>query len=1649
MAKKIRHLLHRRSLVGTNKEINIERGKLTVQNPKAPSSNDIEYGELAINYGDGHEGIFLKNSNNEVVQVNTLENIRYDGKIDKSVGKFLDDRFVNRSGDTMYGSFTIKGETPEDKPEFVYEGDKFTVKGKTTELSGTTLNVNYTNSNINGNTTINGKTTINGDLVVDSGNTINAQVQYVSKIKNKDLITPEKHGGIKEGVTVRDLEKKSLSELFDDILYEEKYPTIKNPSCSISLKGTFTSNGIYEVGAPAPVNESDSFNYSFGRGEAVVVGIEPNKKRAGEETSHSIVCGGALGSKPKIELGVMTYTLTVNYAQGEELLTSKGNHATVDSSNITIENPLKAGSIQASCSIFGTYPYYCNGQNASTGGGESNFPSSFSEIKLPLKKWSDNLVGAKFASEASTGTRLEFLFPSLKNVTNVEFYNTVSGKWETFGSDKYAVSEAGNKTVQGAQVAYKKLTTTGALSGALQLRFTVANVSRVLDYADDKMLDYNDEEIINEIGSLVSTYDSDIMAVASTGNRPSGVASFAVNFEPGGQAPLDARLLVKTKADLTNAATYSAKNYYNGMTVTVLDDDGKVGIYVLKDMNNITNINSWVKLDADAAKVSAGSGISVTGKNVISAKIKPNGGELTNNLLKVDDGGLFVNEKTLDDRFVNVSGDTIDGNITVEGKSSLNSDVTIKGNTNLNTLTASGATNLNSGLNVKGGANISGNTKFENEVKMNEALIVSGSSRFGDNIVAEKNLTVTGTANVSGDVDLGKNLTVTGTANISGDTTLAKNLTVNGTFTIKGQTVINNNLIVTGITNISGDTTLAKNLTVNGKTTLTDVTVNTKITSKSFELATGGTVSIYKGVSGVSINNNAISAKVKEGDTILKVDENDLYVDKNQVIFEAQNAKYDSKLPDELTTPSKHGGLKSGVSVKDLKTKTLSQLFDDILFEELQPNVVAPSCSISLTGDFGNNGIYEVGALAPTTTDKFTTSFNRGTCTVVGQPDKFRAGTETSRTIKIANGEITAKPKVELGQMTYTLTVNYGQGDTLVTSKGNTADVVPNPLTAGSVTASCSIFGTYPYYCNGKNASTSVGEGSFPSSFSEIKLPLVNWNTTLIGAKFASEASTGTRLEFLFPSLKNVTKVEFFNTVSGKWETFGSDKYAVSEAGNKTVQGAQVAYKKLTTTSALSGALQLRFTVANMSRALDYVDGEEFMTTEFMSEPISTFSSEVMAVASTGNRPSGVASFAVNFEPGGQAPLDARLLVKTKADLTNVSTYSAKNYYNGMTVTVLDDGGKKGIYVLKDMNNITNINSWVKLDIYGIALNWDKAKSLIEIKHKDTNEVIASMNASDFVKDGMLKDVKLVVNPSGQPQGTYLEFTFNTDSAAKTIYVNVTTLIDIYVGKNGVEVKGKEISLKLQDLEDSKNFISIHETNGISFTPLRNYITDKTKLPSGYSVNYPTEATGFTKTTGGTAFSDAIKNVDTNVSKLVDEVLKNETVVSNSIVNLNLSCGFNENIGYVTKPNDSILSGATSLDSADLLLSSAIRGVTNKVGNYLPLSGGTLTGNLTVQGTINATGAVYSSDKRLKENVVSILDSDIESVKDIELKSYNFINDESKVQKFGVIAQDLEEKGLGNLVVEDKNGKKGVDYVSFLILKIAQLEKEIQELKNK
>lgn len=56
--------------------------------------------------------------------------------------------------------------------------------------------------------------------------------------------------------------------------------------------------------------------------------------------------------------------------------------------------------------------------------------------------------------------------------------------------------------------------------------------------------------------------------------------------------------------------------------------------------------------------------------------------------------------------------------------------------------------------------------------------------------------------------------------------------------------------------------------------------------------------------------------------------------------------------------------------------------------------------------------------------------------------------------------------------------------------------------------------------------------------------------------------------------------------------------------------------------------------------------------------------------------------------------------------------------------------------------------------------------------------------------------------------------------------------------------------------------------------------------------------------------------------------------------------------------------------------------------------------------------------------------------------------EEDKSIRYGVIAQELEELGLNELVYEDSNGKKGVDYIGMLVLKVWQLTRDLNELRT-
>lgn len=98
-------------------------------------------------------------------------------------------------------------------------------------------------------------------------------------------------------------------------------------------------------------------------------------------------------------------------------------------------------------------------------------------------------------------------------------------------------------------------------------------------------------------------------------------------------------------------------------------------------------------------------------------------------------------------------------------------------------------------------------------------------------------------------------------------------------------------------------------------------------------------------------------------------------------------------------------------------------------------------------------------------------------------------------------------------------------------------------------------------------------------------------------------------------------------------------------------------------------------------------------------------------------------------------------------------------------------------------------------DVEGhLNLTYNTETKKINLEGFDSS-IIASIDATAFIKDGMINTVELVTDPDYHDPGTYLVITFNTDAGKDAIYLDVTSLIDVYQGTNGVKITGKDIHL--------------------------------------------------------------------------------------------------------------------------------------------------------------------------------------------------------------------------------------------------------------
>lgn len=119
-----------------------------------------------------------------------------------------------------------------------------------------------------------------------------------------------------------------------------------------------------------------------------------------------------------------------------------------------------------------------------------------------------------------------------------------------------------------------------------------------------------------------------------------------------------------------------------------------------------------------------------------------------------------------------------------------------------------------------------------------------------------------------------------------------------------------------------------------------------------------------------------------------------------------------------------------------------------------------------------------------------------------------------------------------------------------------------------------------------------------------------------------------------------------------------------------------------------------------------------------------------------------------------------------------------------------------------------------KLISAAVSMSYDEENKAIKLYGKDNTE-LGSVDATPFIKDGMLDDVEY------NPDNNTLTFTWNTEAGPKTDEVVLSDIIEAYTAGAGLELAGNEFAVKVAT--DSEGFLTA-DANGIKVSGIQDAI---------------------------------------------------------------------------------------------------------------------------------------------------------------------------------------------------------------------------------
>lgn len=170
----------------------------------------------------------------------------------------------------------------------------------------------------------------------------------------------------------------------------------------------------------------------------------------------------------------------------------------------------------------------------------------------------------------------------------------------------------------------------------------------------------------------------------------------------------------------------------------------------------------------------------------------------------------------------------------------------------------------------------------------------------------------------------------------------------------------------------------------------------------------------------------------------------------------------------------------------------------------------------------------------------------------------------------------------------------------------------------------------------------------------------------------------------------------------------------------------------------------------------------------------------------------------------GDEPLNASFEWKTSSTGNNLDTSTPTN--DGvLTISANTISNWKSdlvrVICYAEYNNKIYTKTWTITKVRDAKFELEYTDNKIKLFDRYSNTV-SEIDASDFIKDGMLEKVEVVEITTENPienyeEGTYLKFTWNNDGENKVTYIQANKIGKIYSGSDSINISSlNEISVK-------------------------------------------------------------------------------------------------------------------------------------------------------------------------------------------------------------------------------------------------------------